>query len=363
MQDQYFREMKKRLKQPKAESSKAFFDSLVRNAIDFLQTSVAELEKRPKYSVIHFYMALELFLKARLLREHWVLVVSKVEKASIQSFQSGDFQSVVIDECLDRLAKIVGETIGAHEHECFSRMRDHRNKLVHFFHQDYQPPIDYTTLAKIVSEQCKAWFYLHRLLTSKWSSHFGPYRKKIANLDKLVRGNRHFLAAKFKALAPEIEAEKKKGIRFAACYICQFESAQISAHRKPLFSQTCLVCGACTHFLEIACPKCGKPILIEEEGSGECPECETSVGLEFLLEKLGPYEDPKEDSQIARCSECENFEPSVIPFGEHEYLCLNCLALHDGVGQCGYCGELITGDTANTSIFGCFVCPGPRLPD
>jgi hypothetical protein len=355
--------MKRSLKNEKAQTSKLFFDSLVQNAIDFLQQSVQELEKSPKYSVIHFYMALELFMKARLLREHWALGVQKVEKASIQAFQSGDFQSVGIEECLDRLANVVDENIKSHEQECFRKMRDHRNKLVHFFHRDYQHPIEYSKLAEIVSEQCKAWFYLHRLLTLKWENHFAPYSKRIAALDKLVCKNAHFLDSKYKALKPEIEADKKKGVRFAECFICKFESAQISALRKPLFSQTCLVCGARTHFLEVPCPNCGKPIVIEEEGSGNCVNCETSIDLDFLLGKFGPHERPDEESSIAHCSECEISEASVIPFGEHEYLCLNCLALHDETGQCGWCGELITGETSDTSMCGCFLCPGPSLPD
>ena len=42
------------------------FDDVVRNAFDFLGRSIDELEKHPKYSVIHFYSAIELFVKARL---------------------------------------------------------------------------------------------------------------------------------------------------------------------------------------------------------------------------------------------------------------------------------------------------------
>ena len=57
-----------------------FFDSLVRNAMDFLKKSVDELEESPKYSVIYFSTAVELFLKARLLREHWSLIISNVNK-------------------------------------------------------------------------------------------------------------------------------------------------------------------------------------------------------------------------------------------------------------------------------------------
>ncbi|MGA3143781.1 MAG: hypothetical protein ABSF10_12295 [Verrucomicrobiota bacterium] len=355
--------MKKRLHHQKPEPGAALFDSLVRNAIDFLQKSVQELEKHPKYSVIHFYMALELFLKARLLREHWALVVSKVEKASLQAFQSGDFNSVTIDECLQRLANIANESLLTHEHDCFRTIRDHRNKLVHFFHPDYQPPIDKNILAQIVSEQCKAWFYLHRLLTSKWEIHFANYHKQIAGLQKLIRHNQHFLMSKFNALAPEIEADKKKGISFVTCHVCGYESARIEKLHDPLFERSCLVCDWRSYFLKIPCPQCGKPVTVESEGGGECEECETTIDLDYLLEKLGPYQHPKEESSIARCSECENFEPSVIPFGEHEYLCLNCLTLHDEVGQCGWCGELITGDTSETSIWGCFWCPGPDLKD
>jgi len=39
------------------------FKSLVENAIDFLKKSVAEIKKSPKYSVINFYSAVEIFLK------------------------------------------------------------------------------------------------------------------------------------------------------------------------------------------------------------------------------------------------------------------------------------------------------------
>ena len=39
---------------------------LVENAIDFLNQAADELANNPKYSVIHFYTAVELLLKARL---------------------------------------------------------------------------------------------------------------------------------------------------------------------------------------------------------------------------------------------------------------------------------------------------------
>jgi hypothetical protein len=79
-----------------------FFHSLVRNAIDFARKSVEEIKRSPKFSMIHFCSALELFLKARLLREHWSLVVSQPEKASLAKFRSGGFHSVSMEEATKR---------------------------------------------------------------------------------------------------------------------------------------------------------------------------------------------------------------------------------------------------------------------
>ena len=43
------------------------FDSLTRNAFDFLERGITEFDKSPKYSVIHFCAAVEMLLKARLI--------------------------------------------------------------------------------------------------------------------------------------------------------------------------------------------------------------------------------------------------------------------------------------------------------
>ena len=53
------------------------FNRLVENAFDFLFKAISEIEGQPKYSVIHFYAAVELFVKARLMKEHWSLVISQ----------------------------------------------------------------------------------------------------------------------------------------------------------------------------------------------------------------------------------------------------------------------------------------------
>ena len=62
-------------KQKPEVTPKAFFERLVENALDFLVCAIEEFQVAPKYSVIHFSAAVELFLKARLMAEHWSLVV------------------------------------------------------------------------------------------------------------------------------------------------------------------------------------------------------------------------------------------------------------------------------------------------
>ena len=44
------------------------FSRLVENAFDFLFKAIAEIKEQPKHSIIHFYAAVELLVKARFSR-------------------------------------------------------------------------------------------------------------------------------------------------------------------------------------------------------------------------------------------------------------------------------------------------------
>jgi hypothetical protein len=94
----------------------ALFKSLVENGFDFLKKSVADIKKSPKYSVINFCSAVEIFLKARLIREHWSLILAKPEFADVIKFKGGDFVSVSMEEAIRRLNNICSEKL-SHEAE------------------------------------------------------------------------------------------------------------------------------------------------------------------------------------------------------------------------------------------------------
>jgi hypothetical protein len=132
------------------------FESLARNAFDFLERAIDEFDKAPKYSVIHFCAAVEMLLKARLMKEHWSLIVSKPEQANLAKFMAGDFMSVTMDEARNRIRDIAGEEITDAAFNNFRVLANHRNKMIHFFHNEVDS--DGQVKAKIVVEHCLSWF-------------------------------------------------------------------------------------------------------------------------------------------------------------------------------------------------------------
>lgn len=117
---------------PLTKSREEWQTRLTDNAIDFLNRAIDEFKDRPKYSIINFYTAVELFLKARLSREHWSLIVRK--SPDRKKFEAGDFDSVTFDEACERLKNVVESPVPERARNNFDAIRKHRNKMVHFFH-------------------------------------------------------------------------------------------------------------------------------------------------------------------------------------------------------------------------------------
>ncbi len=242
---------------PRNKSRNSLFDELVLNAIDFARRSVKEVERFPKYSMIHFSSALELFLKARLLCEHWSLVVSRPEMASLAAFRSGKFHSVSMDEAINRLRNVADERISEPAAKAFRAVREHRNRLVHFFHPDIARSAATAKLEEVVSDQFKAWFFLNELVTGPWQRHFRRHAGRLKRLNSIMHRLRNFLKAKYDALKPEIRKQAEAGVLFERCFYCRFDSARVADAGEPLFEGECFVCGWRRSSLHVPCPECG----------------------------------------------------------------------------------------------------------
>ncbi len=342
-------------------AQKTIFDSVVLNAIDFFRKSISELKTSPKYSVINFCSAVELFLKARLMKEHWSLIVSKPEQASIDKFILGDFKSVSMNEAIDRLKNIGGQSIQQEEQRCFAQIREHRNKLIHFYHDKYFELSDKKTIQSIVSEQCKGWFYLHRLLTDSWKKEFTHFLRDIEELNTLMKKQRHFLKAKFSVVKKQIDDEISKGVYYSNCFSCGFQSLRQSEYLGELKTRECLVCNMQRDVLVATCPNCEENVYVEDLGEGQCTSCQENIHIGNLLNEFGVEDRPWDktfESPHAYCNICEYTEdPTVVPFHD-KWLCLSCLTLHSAVDNCNYCGTTCTGDLSDSGLTGCVLCDG-----
>lgn len=343
-------------------STDEIFNKLVQNAFDFLKHSVSEIEEHPKYSIINFDTAVELFLKSRLMLEDWSLVFKNPKQADLKNFLDGEFYSVTMTGAIKRLKEKADLKFDKNLEGCFTTIRNHRNQLVHFFNA--------TNLEIVAAEECRGWFYLSRLLREKWKYDFLDYVDEIEEVDKLMLKVQGYLQAKFDALLPEIERKKKQNISFSTCPSCGFDSSEnkviVNSQFSDYFSyRDCLVCNfEAGKELIVSCPNCENgQIQVEELGKGECESCEYSINLDYLLDKYAESKHIEKglfEKNRAYCSFCEYFEqPTVVPY-ENIWLCLSCLKSYDDdrVGNCEFCGEFVSGNLDDTYLLGCLMCEG-----
>ncbi len=342
----------------------AMFRSVVENAIDFLKKSITELDEYPKYSIINFHASVELFVKARLMAEHWTLVVSKRQEPNWDRFISGDFHSVTLADAASRLSNIIQSGLSKSELDAFQKVTHHRNKVFHFYHEAHSDVKNQQMKQEVVRTQLKAWYILHRLITEKWKNTFQPWANEIDNIGKELRKFHEFLAVIFENLQSNIETLKKQDQIFTSCPSCGFEAQRHDNEKGTIYYSECLVCGLQEKNLQIECPDCQATVFFADEGRSNCHKCDKFFTPETLSDLLidggGAYEAAKEGdhtSYSANCGECEGYH-TVILTENGEHICVNCLNTFESLNCCEWCNEENTGDMENSYWAGCSVCEG-----
>ena len=334
--------------------------SIAESAMDFLKRAVDEIEKHPKYSVIHFATAVELILKARLMHEHWALVVEKTSDADVERFLSGDCRTVSPAEAIRRLSKIAGQSIPADAVTQFNRLASHRNRMVHFFHEAGANEASAELLEGIAREQCLCWFHLERLLRL-WSDQFAEMDDDITRIAWAMKRNRQFLAVKFEQLKPKIDTDAANGVAFHDCAGCGFAAAEVDDVSDLLHSLSCRVCGLTGGYLQMPCPSgCGHDITIDaDHGSHrQCEDCGHVVSQEELTDALSTEYVAHEDFVQMNCAFCCSLG-SVVQHGD-SYVCTECLSFEEEIALCGWCNEMQIGggDLEFSYHSGCEFCDG-----
>ncbi len=347
-----------------------YLEYLLNNAFDFLKRSIGQFEKEPKYSVINFCSAVELFLKARLLKEHWSLVIAHKSEPNWQNFKNGNFRSEDFKCLIKKINNVFNCDVSPKIENCFSKLSDDRNKMIHFYHSINVPESKEKEIKNLVTKQFEAWNYLMNLF-EKWEDIFLPYTEIINELDVKMKGckRRNYLEKVYNDKKREIESLILQGYEFHICEHCGFESAKRTHLTDNLCIDECLVCNNKKNLVIINCPNdsCGKKIEISDENISseqiECPSCGEIIDREYLKECLDTQITTKDNydeiSQI-NCAECCSQSSGIIH--SDYYVCLNCLNYSKVATRCDWCNETTIGysddDMLDSFSSGCEFCEG-----
>lgn len=342
-------------------SQEGVFESLTNNAIDFLERSVGELDASPKYSVIHFCAGLEMLLKARLMREHWSLVVAKPELAKLSNFKSGDFISVTMSDARVRLKNVADIEISDDAFKSFDVISKHRNKIIHFYHEGVEN--ENKIKADIAREQCVAWHHIYSLINT-WSDVFSKFSSQFDRLDIKMRDNRKYLQVIFDNMSSKINEDLDAGVMVVTCVSCGFKSAYCGALDDAIFELDCSVCRYEGVLVNMPCPHCEKDVLVESGGYDPCASCgqpiTTNDQIEYLVDHEAAHQAAKDcgdfNSEQANCGLCEGYQ-SVVRRGE-QWFCCACHSVFSEIESCDWCNENNTGDMSDSFLSGCSHCDG-----
>lgn len=337
---------------------------LVENAFDFLRKAIVELQEHPKFSVIHFHAAVELFLKARLMEEHWSLVIAQRQDPDWSKFIAGRFQSVSLDGAAARLEKVVRSGLTKAELVAFQNITRHRNKVVHFFHEAHSDAEKQEKVREIVRQQLTAWYFLHKILTTRWIEVFEKWSATLSDIDKSLRSNHAFLQVVFDQIKPDIDARAEAGELFQPCPSCGFASQHHESEKKTVYEASCLVCGLSQKALRISCPSCDEEVTVINEGFGSCDSCdkvfEPNDLVDAVIDEGAAHLAAKEGDDswdLGNCGDCDGYH-TVVRTESGGFICTNCFLEFDYIKRCGWCNEPNTGDMDHSTWAGCNHCDG-----
>jgi hypothetical protein len=338
---------------------------ILANAYDFLDQAIAEVKDKPKYSIIHFYTALELLVKARLMHEHWTLVLTKPENADQSKFASGDFHSVTLEAANKRLVNIVGDGLTDHELDVFDAIRKLRNKWIHFFHREVHGSEKY--VAELIEKQFIAMYHLHKIIHGRWKRIFQEYSDVDFSIDRRMQAHKDYLMLKYEQIKADIYKQVKGDAVFIKCPVCDFHALNLNSidinDNAELFIGKCFLCRVKDQTcLAFSCGQCDEKVFAFESDC-ECTQCHKK----YIADEIGKIIDVRNEYQMikdgdvcanAHCSECEGYE-SVLPLGSF-HVCSHCLAYFEknDIFQCEYCGSFNTEQFEHSYLSGCIACDG-----
>lgn len=271
-----------------------------------------------KDAALHLFSAIEVLLKARLIREHWTLVVSKLEGATVAKYENGELVTVDSKAAIRRLRDVLGIEISTKHERDVEAVRTLRNRVAHFAMVGVVPASLAPDLARGFDF---AWWFLGKhLKPGAPSPEAAQIDEAIDEVTAAIAGVGNLVSERMKALDSEL--------------------------------------GAAAWVLK--CPRCQQPALCEgDDGPPECKFCfwVSSGGdgaNEYVQEslRLHAYAVVKDGGEwpVVECPECygeslvEGVDvlraSSLSGTGSEFRLCFSCGDFGEGshLERCERCG-------------------------
>ncbi|KTC76163.1 hypothetical protein Lbir_0232 [Legionella birminghamensis] len=307
---------------------------IIENAIDFLKKSLEDINGDLKFSYINFWTGVELLLKARIISEHWSLIVKG--QPNLDKYLSGDFCSINFDEMCDVLEKVISSPIDKAHKNILTNIKNHRNKWIHFCN-----PLSEKDKALLLSDQMHGLYILNLYLNSRWKFVFYDFNYQIKSAYKQLEEEygpyKKFVYTYY--IHDEIANIIKKdrlNIRLSVCPSCRFFCAIRPRYTENIiFNSSCKLCGYELISLFATCEKCKKPNVFSEEKC-ICNNCHKKYLWVELLTKINIFK--LEDHFDVHCY-CGSH--SLIEY-QNDYFCFECKKKfpQDDLNECIYCHGL-----------------------
>lgn len=360
--------------------------NLLNSAFDFFDTSIDEFETKPKYSILHFCVALELILKSRLLLEHWSLIVEG--PPVLKNFKCGKFKSINYIELVKRINDSTEDNIPEKTEKIFLDIANERNKIVHFFHPittEYDSTQDTeSALMDIAVLELVAWEKVKDLLY-QWQplfKDFYDYSINIENYSYKIKKLECYYDIKYKSIEKDIMLEEKRGRLYKDCPNCKKHASKIyQTDIQNVNEFICDVCKASFKTFKFICPTCGEKHYINLNqfkynfklicNCKETYNIEDIIGeffndvineenRETLLNDFVVNKDNYFDYKPINCDNCGSYHSGVKR--NDLVICVNCgyFQKQSSVKSCNYCGDKVLGatDLSNSDCYGCNFCDG-----
>ena len=328
--------------------------ALVDNAFLFLQESTENIEK-PIIGITQLSTAVELLLKARLMREHWTLLVEDKPIPSLDKFLNGNFKSIRASLIIDLLEKVIDYKFSDDAKEELGGLFKEKNSTVHWYRPIYDNVGEQIRLAQ---HQCRAWHYLKDFLEKEFIKKYEDLNVRIRESEKSMQKSKLYLEDKFNRLV------RKKALNplfaYSTCEACGYQAfREVAPNRTSgLCSVNCQVCGFLTEFFKIKClnSDCKADIFIEVAAGHNQHTCLSCDTTHQELEKIsnGEYM----DAQCKRCVDGSCVNGSIVGRDDLGYMCLECFLDNSELDWCKQCkqGLLIAMELDHGENYFCDCC-------